>query len=71
MVDTQDSPIEDGSDDALEGEQIAGIVTQVRGDVAIGNEGDVEQLLRERLRDAGITVTESEFADLLAEVRAS
>jgi len=70
MVDTQNSPIEDGANDALESEQIDGIVGQVRGDVAIGNEGDVEQLLRERLRDAKISVTDEQFSELLAAVQA-
>ena len=71
MVDTQDTPIEHGADDARESERVAGIVTQVRGDIAIGNEGDVEQLLRERLRDARITVNDAEFAELLDAVRPS
>ena len=71
MVDTQNSPIEDGANDANETEQIDGIVGQVRGDIAVGNEGDVEQLLRERLRDAQITVSEAQFSELLAAVRAS
>lgn len=70
MVDTQDNPIEDGAGDAHESERVAGIITQVRGDIAIGNEGDVEQLLRERLRDAQITVNDARFAELLAAVRA-
>jgi len=70
MVDTQNSPIEDGANDALESEQIDGIVGQVRGDVAIGNEGDVEQLLRERLSDAQISVSDEQFSELLAAVKA-
>ena len=69
-MDDQGTPIEDGSDDASKSEKLAGLVEQMRQDVAAGNVTDVEDALRQRLDDAGLELDESEFAALLAEVRA-
>lgn len=61
-------PVEDGSRDAGQGERIDGIVEQVRQDRALGNSGDDQAMLRQRLGDAGIRVSEAELKDLAARV---
>ena len=63
---TQDEPIEEGSGDASGLERIAGIVEQVRADVALGTVHDVDAELRKRLADAGIEVGEEELATIRA-----
>ena len=68
-MDDQGTPIEDGSDDASRSEKLAGLVEQMRQDVAAGNVTDVEDALRQRLDDASIDLDEQEFAALLASVR--
>ena len=68
-MDDQGTPIEDGSDDASKSEKLAGLVEQMRQDVAAGNVTDVEDALRQRLDDTGIDLDEQEFAALLASIR--
>ncbi len=51
---TQDSPIQDGSDDATEEQKIAGLVAQTRADYLQGVATDVAAELQQRLIDAGI-----------------
>ena len=68
-MDDQATPIEDGSDDASKSEKLAGLVEQMRQDVAAGNVTDVEDALRQRLDDTGIDLDEQEFAALLASIR--
>ena len=68
-MDDQGTPIEDGSDDASKSEKLAGLVEQMRQDVAAGNVTDVEDALRQRLDDASIDLDEQEFAALLASIR--
>lgn len=58
---TQDAPIEDGATEATRTEQIRGILEQVREDVRLGHAHDEAELLRQRLADAGIAVSEDEF----------
>ena len=68
-MDTPTEPIEDGYDDADVGEKIAGILEQTRQDLAQQQLDDVDDVLRQRLADAGITVTADEFAKLAAQLR--
>lgn len=68
-MDEQATPIEDGSDDASKSEKLAGLVDQMRQDVAAGNVTDVEDALRQRLDDTSIDLDEQEFAALLASIR--
>jgi hypothetical protein len=68
-MDEQRTPMEDGHDDASNSDKLAGLVEQMRQDVAAGNITDVEDALRQRLEDTGLDVTEQEFAALLASVR--
>jgi hypothetical protein len=63
-------PVEDGALEATEDERIAGIVEQVRADLEIGTQSDAAGLLRQRLDDAAVVVTEDQFARLLAQVNA-
>lgn len=58
---TQDAPIEDGANDASRSEQIRGILVQVREDMKMGHAHDEESLLRQRLADAGISVSDDEI----------
>ncbi|MEI5585490.1 MULTISPECIES: hypothetical protein [unclassified Agromyces] len=57
----QDAPIEDGATDATRAEQIRGILVQVREDMKMGHAHDEESLLRQRLADAGISVSDDEI----------
>jgi hypothetical protein len=66
----QHEPIEDGHDDASDGDKLAGIVEQTKQDAAAGNVTDLEDALRQRLADAGIDLDEQEFASLLGDTRA-
>jgi hypothetical protein len=63
-------PVEEGALEATDDERIAGIVEQVRADLAIGTQSDAAGLLRQRLDDAAVVVTEDQFARLLAQVNA-
>jgi hypothetical protein len=65
----QRQPVEDGSEDASERDQLDGIVEQTKQDLAMGHVDNAETALRERLADTGITVGDEEFATLLAAVR--
>ena len=66
--DSQRDHVEDGAREASDEERIAGIVDQVRGDAARGSEGDVVQLLRRRLDDTGVAVTDEQFEALALQV---
>lgn len=57
----QDAPIEDGATEASRSEQIRGILVQVREDVKMGHAHDEEALLRQRLADAGISISDDEI----------
>ena len=54
------------SDAANDTDKIDGIIEQTKGDIDQGNVSDIPDALRQRLADAGITVTEKEFDELLA-----
>lgn len=56
-----DGPIEEGATEATREEKIRGIIAQVQEDVRMGHADDEEELLRQRLGDAGIGVTEEEL----------
>lgn len=67
---TQDSPVEDGSDDATIEEKLRGLVAQIRRDFHIGVSPDPEEDLRRRLGDSGIEISDDEFEKLLADINA-
>ena len=64
----QDTPVENGSNDATDNEKIDGIIEQVRGDVTIGDPQDPREILAQRLADAGLVVSEAEFERLAAKL---
>jgi hypothetical protein len=64
----QGEPVEDGHDDASDGDKVAGIVEQTRADVAQGNVDDVRDALAQRLREAGLEVSHEEFDAILRRV---
>jgi hypothetical protein len=66
--DVRGEPVQEGALEATDDERIAGIVEQVRGDITRGTEGDPVRLLRQRLDDAGVAVSDEQFEELVAEV---
>lgn len=52
IMDTQDAPIQDGSNDASVSEKIAGIAEQVRADAGLGSADAVRPMARQRLEEA-------------------
>ncbi len=54
------------SETASDGDKTDGIIEQTKGDIGQGNVSDIPDALRQRLTDAGITVTDAEFGELLA-----
>ncbi|KZE93860.1 hypothetical protein AVP42_01480 [Agromyces sp. NDB4Y10] len=57
----QNAPIEDGATEASRSEQIRGILVQVREDMRMGHAHDEQALLRQRLEEAGIAVSDDEI----------
>jgi hypothetical protein len=53
-MDTQDAPIEDGSDEAGIDEKIVGVAQQMRGDVELGHVDDLRAVARQRLEEANL-----------------
>jgi hypothetical protein len=68
--DMRHDPVQDGAREATDDERIAGIVDQVRADILLGTQSDVISLLRQRLDDAAVVVTDDQFVRLLAQVNA-
>jgi hypothetical protein len=56
-----DGPIQEGATEATREEKIRGILAQVRQDMEQGYADDREQLLRQRLDEAGISATDDEL----------
>lgn len=56
-----DGPMQEGATEATREEKIRGILAQVQEDLKHGHADDRGQLLRQRLDEAGIEVTESEL----------
>lgn len=69
MRETQDEPIQDGSDDASNDERIQGIVEQVRSDLRSGHTHEsAEQMLRQRFAESQVEVSDDRLAKLAAEL---
>lgn len=64
----QNQPIEEGHDDATTEAKVAGIVEQMRHDVALGNVSDVGDALRQRFADSRITVDDDRFDEIVTEI---
>lgn len=64
----QNQPIEEGHDDATTEAKVAGIVEQMRHDVALGNVSDVADALRQRFADSRITVNDDRFDEIVTEI---
>lgn len=60
-----DGPIEDGATEATREEKIRGIIAQVQEDVRMGHANDEEDLLRQRLSEAGIDVSDEQVRQYL------
>ncbi|KQQ11221.1 MULTISPECIES: hypothetical protein [Rathayibacter] len=61
---SQDHPIQHGSDDAVLDEKLRGILLQVAGDLQLRPDEDPEALLRQRLRDTRIELSEESIPGL-------
>ena len=70
MSDTQDEPVERGSDDATEGQKLEGVIQQVRGDVALGHVDGVREMVRQRLEDAGLPASPNDVDAVVSAVGA-
>jgi hypothetical protein len=70
-MDTQDAPIEDGSDDATEREKIAGIAQQMRADAAGGAVDDLRTMARQRLEEAQRPADDATVDAVVATVKPS
>jgi hypothetical protein len=66
---TQDEPIMDGSTEATDESKVAGIVEQVRADVQLRSSEDTERLLRQRLDEAGLQVSDEEISRHVEDIR--
>jgi hypothetical protein len=66
---TQDEPIMSGSTEASQDSKVAGIVEQVRADMQQRSAQDSQLLLRQRLDEAGIQLSEDEISRLNADVQ--
>ena len=53
-MDTQDAPIEDGSNEAGIDEKISGIAEQIRGDAQLGHVDDLHAMARQRLEESNL-----------------
>ena len=62
-------PVEDGSTESTTTARIDGIVEQTRADLAAGHVADLVDALRQRLADAGISVTDEQLHALAGETR--
>lgn len=70
MTDTQDEPTQAGTNDATDDQRLAGVIAQVRADVALGHTGDAAGVLKQRLDDAAISLSEEDFAAAVAKLTA-
>lgn len=61
---SQDHPVQHGSDDAPLDEKLRGVLLQVAGDAELRPDEDVEALLRQRLRDTQISISEESIPGL-------
>lgn len=68
-MDTQDAPIEEGSDDATERERIAGIAQQMQADTAAGAVDDLRTMVRQRLEEAQLPADDATVDSIVATVR--
>lgn len=59
----------DGSMEAGRREKIAGIVEQLRADMQLRPREDSERLLRQRLDDAGIQLSDKEISRIAGDVQ--
>lgn len=57
------------SETASDGDKTDGIIEQTKGDIGQGNVSDIPDALRQRLTDAGITVSRQRFEQLLARLQ--
>jgi len=65
MHETQDSPVQDGHDDATNEQELDGIVEQVRSDLGSGHTHESAlEMLRQRTTESKIEVSEERLREL-------
>lgn len=70
-MDTQDAPIQDGSDEATNAEKIAGLAQQMRADADAGIVDDLRGMARQRLEDAKLPTDEATVDQVVGGIRSS
>ena len=55
----QDTPIEDGANDASLVEKLDGLAEQIRGDARLGQIDDVRGMVRQRLEESNLPTDEA------------
>ena len=68
MDSTRDEPVEDGHDEATDGQKLEGVIEQVRGDVALGHVDDVPKMVRQRLEEAGLPASPNDVDAVVSAV---
>lgn len=63
--------VQEGADEATVREKIDGLVEQVRADYRVGEFDDPAAELRERLAEAGLPMSGTEFERVVAQLRGS
>ncbi len=68
-MDTQDAPIEDGSNEAGTDAKIAGVAQQMRGDAELGHVDELRSMARQRLEEASLPTDDATVDRVVAAVR--
>jgi hypothetical protein len=68
MDDEQDHPVLAGAGEATDDARLQGLLDQLRVDAAGHDDAHIDKLLRTRLADTGIELSEDEIARLSAEL---
>ena len=68
-MDTQDAPIEDGSNEAGIDDKIAGVAQQMRGDAELGHVDELRSMARQRLEEASLPTDDATVDRVVTAVR--
>jgi hypothetical protein len=68
MDTTRDEPVEEGHDEATDGQKLEGVIQQVRGDVALGSVDDVRKMVQQRLEEAGLPASPNDVDAVVSAV---
>lgn len=68
-MDTQDEPIQEGSNEASVADKIAGIAEQMRADADAGAVDQLRNMARQRLQEAGLPTDDATIDSVVAGAR--